>query len=172
MTRDDLLNAFAGAAGEIGGYFAGLDAARFMEGNAQTWSPAHHLDHLIRSNKRTAYALGLPRERLIERTPDSLTRSFSQIRSLYGLALAQGARAFGDFLPEPVGTQSEIVSTFKGTIGLLGHHATVYWTDADLNAWAMPHPALGVLSVREMLFFTLMHNQHHAQGVRAAQEQL
>ena len=32
---------------------------------------------------------------------------------------------------------------------------------ADLDAVLLPHPLLGKLTVREMLFFTVYHVQHH-----------
>ncbi len=37
------------------------------------------------------------------------------------------------------------------------------WSDAQLDRRCLPHPLLGKLSVREMLFFTLYHNLHHVQ---------
>ena len=39
------------------------------------------------------------------------------------------------------------------------------WTEHDLDACGMPHPILGVLSVREMLLFELYHNTHHERGI-------
>jgi hypothetical protein len=35
------------------------------------------------------------------------------------------------------------------------------WSEAELDAYRLPHPLLGRLSVREMMFFTLLHNRHH-----------
>ena len=35
------------------------------------------------------------------------------------------------------------------------------WSDEDLDNTLLPHPLLGKLTVREMLFFTIHHVQHH-----------
>ena len=35
------------------------------------------------------------------------------------------------------------------------------WSDADLDRYQMPHPLLGKITVREMLFFTVYHQHHH-----------
>jgi hypothetical protein len=35
------------------------------------------------------------------------------------------------------------------------------WDEAPLDRYCLPHPALGRLTVREMLFFSLYHNAHH-----------
>lgn len=41
------------------------------------------------------------------------------------------------------------------------------WSEADLDRVRMPHPILGPLTVREMLFFTLYHDGHHVEAARA-----
>jgi hypothetical protein len=40
------------------------------------------------------------------------------------------------------------------------------WSERQLDRIRLPHPVLGKLSVREMLFFTLYHNQHHIEAVK------
>ncbi len=39
------------------------------------------------------------------------------------------------------------------------------WSEAALDRYRLPHPLLGKLTVREMLFFTLYHNAHHLDQV-------
>jgi len=44
------------------------------------------------------------------------------------------------------------------------------WSEAALDRWRLKHPLLGMLSLREFGFFTLLHNIHHvhvAEGRRA-----
>jgi hypothetical protein len=40
------------------------------------------------------------------------------------------------------------------------------WPEAKLDAIQLPHPLLGNLTVREMLFFTLFHQSHHMDVIR------
>lgn len=35
------------------------------------------------------------------------------------------------------------------------------WSEKDISRILLPHPVLGKLSVREMMFFTIHHNDHH-----------
>ena len=35
------------------------------------------------------------------------------------------------------------------------------WSERAMDRYRLPHPLLGQLTVREMLFFTLYHNVHH-----------
>jgi hypothetical protein len=41
------------------------------------------------------------------------------------------------------------------------------WSETDLDRYRLPHPLLGRLTVREMLFFTVQHLAHHASKVEA-----
>jgi hypothetical protein len=41
------------------------------------------------------------------------------------------------------------------------------WSERALDRFRLPHPALGQLTVREMLHFTLYHNLHHVENVAA-----
>lgn len=166
VSRDNLLTALAGAATEIGHYFGGLDAAVFLDGTEERWAPAHHLDHLIRSNGPVAGGLGVARARLQVLPPQHRPKNYAEVRNSYQAVLATGARASGRWLPQPEGTQAALVERYRASLDALAQ-ALEGWTDPELDAWAMPHPALGVLSVREMLLFTLMHNRHHEGGVRA-----
>lgn len=43
--------------------------------------------------------------------------------------------------------------------------ATGRWREWQLDRLRLPHPALGNLTVREMLFFTIYHHAHHVENV-------
>ena len=40
------------------------------------------------------------------------------------------------------------------------------WSEDQLDRYQLPHPAMGKMTVREVLFFTVYHNAHHARRVR------
>lgn len=35
------------------------------------------------------------------------------------------------------------------------------WSEADLDAYILPHPLLGKVTIREMMMFTVYHVGHH-----------
>ena len=35
------------------------------------------------------------------------------------------------------------------------------WPKGSLDKYQLPHPLLGKITVREMLYFTIYHTQHH-----------
>ena len=165
-TLGEILTALEQVGGEVTAYLGGLPAAVFSGGSDEDWSPGHHLKHLVLSNTPVASALTLPRGRLPVRDTAQAHRSYSEMRAFYQGALSTGARAFGPFLPTLDGTQTEAVAGYTGSAELL-NHACLHWSEPELDGYAMPHPVLGLLSVREMLFFTVHHNQHHLNGVRS-----
>jgi DinB superfamily len=168
-TSEDIRAALEQVEQGIVALFSGLSTAAFFGGSDEHWSPGHHLKHLILSNRPVAYALTLPREKLRIWDAGQPRRSYSEILALYQAALGTGVRASGPFLPTLEGTQAEAVAEYSGCTELL-KQSSLRWTGPDLDRYAMPHPVLGLLSVREMLYFTVLHNRHHLNGVKARLE--
>jgi hypothetical protein len=40
------------------------------------------------------------------------------------------------------------------------------WNEDELDIYVLPHPLLGKLSIREMLYFTCLHTDHHYNTIR------
>ncbi|MFC4455814.1 DinB family protein [Deinococcus sonorensis] len=167
VTQEQTGQALAAIRDELRALAGTLPSEQFFRGSGERWSVAHHLDHLVRSNQPVASALTLPKDRLLPWT--GAPRSFTEVQTLYRAALGGGAKASGRFLPDPQGTQQELLDRYASSIEQLTHGLTG-WAGPDLDRFALPHPVLGPLSVREMLFFTVYHNQHHLQGIRARLE--
>lgn len=171
--KDEIVTALEQTAQEIKGYFSGLTPQQFYSGTQQHWAPAHHLQHLTPSVRPVALGLKTPKLllSLLSLGKPVPKHTYAKIRDTYRRALAGGnARATGVFAPRLEGGVYEadrskvLEGFFKAHTSLVG--ALDPWGDQSLDEYAMPHPALGQLSVREMLFFSLYHNRHHPQGAR------
>ncbi|HEV2846202.1 MAG TPA: DinB family protein [Thermoanaerobaculia bacterium] len=150
-----------------------FETARFFSPLDEAWSPADNVRHLVKSNRPVALAMGLPRLVLYLRFGIGRRRSrgYSDLRAVYHDALGTGLTA-GRFSASPVAAeertaegQERAIRTLAGTFDALGN-ALHRWPENALDRARLPHPGLGLLTVREMLFFTLYHNTHHVQGVR------
>jgi hypothetical protein len=158
-------------------YWGSLAPADFFAPMAGAWSPADHVRHLVKSNRPVARALGLPRLLLLLRFGPALraSRSYSSLRASYQEALRGGVRA-GSYAPSPLAaeehTEAERLATLaRWSDGLSAlEAATRRWGERGLSRLRLPHPALGLLTVREMLCFTLYHNTHHVLGVAARRQ--
>ncbi|HEX6902540.1 MAG TPA: DinB family protein [Thermoanaerobaculia bacterium] len=149
-----------------------FETAAFFAPQGEAWSPADNVRHLVKSNRPVAWALGLPRIVLyfrfgLARRP---SRRYSEIFSTYKEALGAGLKA-GRFTasPVPAGEQTDenrerALDALNGTFDALGN-ALRRWPERAMDRARLPHPGLGLLTVREMLLFTLYHNTHHVMGV-------
>jgi hypothetical protein len=149
-------------------YLRSLPVEAFARPQGEKWSPADHVRHLTKSVRPLAMALGLPRFVLWLRfgRAAGASRSFTLMRETYLARLAGGATA-GRFAPspqplpaDPSAHREEVLKTWESVDAELGSRIEG-WDEAALDRYRLPHPALGSLTVREMLFFTLYHNAHH-----------
>ena len=153
-------------------FFARIDEEQFLAGPTGVWSPAENLVHLIKSCAPVIMALNIPRTALRIRFGwvKHELRTLAQVRHTYvHEALANGGKAGGPFLPEVLeplaGAQARILAKWQEK-GVELQAALEKWSDKALDQYLLPHPLLGKMTVREILFFTLYHNLHHVNDVQ------
>ncbi len=153
---------------ECEAYLRSLPAEVFVQRQGEKWSPAEHVRHLSKSVRPLALALGLPRFVLWLRfgRGSGASRTFEVVRETYLARLAAGATA-GRFTPSPQSPPNDaaayretVLASWRGANTDL-RARIAGWDEKALDRCQLPHPALGKLTVREMLFFTLYHNAHH-----------
>lgn len=164
----DILRELRRVHAESEAYLRSLPAADFVAAQGEKWSPADHARHLAKSVRPLGMALGLPRFILWLRfgRGSAGSRTFPQMREAYLARLAAGAQA-GRFAPsaqaapaDPEAYREKVLAAWNAANAELQARLGA-WEEAALDRYRLPHPALGKLTVREMLFFTLYHNAHH-----------
>jgi len=154
-------------------YWATFSDAEFFAPVDTAWSPADNVRHLSKSVRAVQQGLRLPPfvVRLVFGAASGPARDYETIRTIYRDRLAQGASA-GRFAPAPKPAAADPAAERRRI--MRAHEASVAdltariakWSEAQLDSRALPHPLLGKLSVREMLFFTVYHNTHHVANVQ------
>jgi hypothetical protein len=171
LSRTEIVETFRNVREWGSRFWNGIAAEMFFVSRDGAWSPADHVRHLIKSNRPVAGALTMPKALLLIRFGIAFrpSRSYSGLRDVYREALDGGLKA-GGFSPRPLATDEQtfaerdkILTSWACTLGTLAE-ATTNWSDRSLDRLRLPHPGLGLLTVREMLFFTLYHNTHHVHG--------
>lgn len=128
------------------------------------WTPAQQIDHILRAVRPVAMAMRLPKWFLrwrfgkLNRPP----RDYDALVARYKEKLAAGGRASGRFVPPaiPAKQVEHIAKALETTVTALVR-TVGRWSEQELDTVLLPHPLLGKLTVREMLFFTIYHVQHH-----------
>jgi len=151
-------------------WFTEIPAEDFFTRHGEVWSPSDNLDHLIKSHKPIAKALKLPKFTLqaMFSKPKKPSMTYEELCQVYRNELAKGAQASGRYLPNQVNPgenaeekKKELLDQFLTASTELVSIAEK-WEDADLDGYILPHPLIGKLTIREMLFFTIYHNLRHA----------
>lgn len=171
-TKDEIVAAFGDLVRNGSAFWGGFPPEVFIAPIGEAWSPADNLRHLRKSTKPVTNALRMPSivPSLLFGKPAAPSRSFSEVRDVYQAALAGGVTA-GKFTPavKPIVSdaatyQKEVIGEWSEVVNGLAKVVDGF-SEAALDASQLPHPAIGKLTVREMLFFTLYHHTHHAATV-------
>ncbi len=174
-TRAEILQALSSVEDEVASFFASLSEDEFVLRIEDAWTPAEHLVHLNTSVNAVARGISLSPWLLRVRFGRARvpSRSYEEMRESYRARLAEGGGATGPYVPPREETaagavtarRAEILARWQRVNARL-RAALEGWSERNLERIRLPHPLLGKLTVREMLFFTLYHNQHHIVAVK------
>lgn len=133
------------------------------------WTTGQQLEHLIKSVAPLNRGLKLPKFLLKLRfgTFQREEHTYDELVQSYYEALERGGKASKPYIPEavPLHRKKELLTRYK-----LHKHNLItildLWSGEQLSTYQAPHPLLGTLSVRELLFFTICHNYHHLENIK------
>lgn len=169
QSKTEITTGLDTAFGQLSQWFVDQPDTEFEKGPDGKWTSGQHLDHLIRSVAPLNMILNKPKLaiRTLFGKPNRPGRSFGQVLEKHRTKLAGGGQAAGQFLPKPVTVdkKSKMLLSYQGERDRL-IRCVDSWQEEQLDSYLLPHPLLGKMLVREMLFFTIFHNQHHLQNLR------
>lgn len=150
-------------------YIAGLNKEEFESTPNGKWSAGQNLEHLIRAIQPLQQAYGLPKFvlHILFGKTNRPSRSYGEIVAKYKSKLTAGGRASGPFIPPLI-----IFERKDGLIKKYEHQKKKLiakiekQTEENLDKYILPHPLLGKVTLREMLFFTIHHNEHHLESLK------
>ncbi|MBL7808473.1 MAG: DinB family protein [Saprospiraceae bacterium] len=145
-----------------------LNEQEYVQAPEGKWNAGMQLEHLCKSVAPVNLAFSLPAFliRLVFGKANRPSRSYEALVEKYQLKLSAGGRASAPFVPE----ESRFSERDKWSIKLqklikkLSTRVEGF-SEEQLDSLILPHPLLGKLTLREMLFFTIYHAQHHQKSV-------
>ncbi|MCA6379411.1 MAG: DinB family protein [Cytophagales bacterium] len=140
-----------------------LNDSQLLIASPGKWNAVQLLDHIVRSVSPVSLALSLPAFllRLIFGTANRKSRSYEELVARYHDKLKAGGRASGRFVPPPKTDSVEKLSTNLSKVVQALARRIDRFSETQLDRLILPHPLLGKLTLREMLYFTIYHVQHH-----------
>jgi len=141
-----------------------FDEKTFTASSNNKWSASQELDHIIRAVQPVVLAYYLPSFllKLLFGKANRPSKSYEALVDKYQLKLAGGGRAGGRFIPKGMSYKSRDSALMKleslvDRLIMSTETKTEQWLDHTI----LPHPLLGKLTMREMLYFTAYHVEHH-----------
>jgi len=129
------------------------------------WPIAHHIYHLVKTTRAINQGMNMPKLAMRamfgkcnrpERTQDELQKKYKD-------ALVQsGMKAPPKYIAESNRNfeKEEIIQKFNTTLDEL-KTALDKWDEQKMSEYILPHPAIGKCTIREMMYFTIYHTNHH-----------
>jgi hypothetical protein len=133
------------------------------------WTAAENIRHLCTGTKATTLAFTLPKFllALVYGKPSHTSHSYSKLVDNYQKKLEAGAKATGAYVPEKMDfNKDKLLEKLRRGGEKLVAAITEKWTDEQLDHYQVKHPILGLLTLRELAYFTIYHNGHHLATIR------
>lgn len=128
------------------------------------WTPGQQVDHLYRSLEPLNKGLKAPEFALkaMFGKADHPSVSYEELVARYQSELAAGGTAPAPFRPETIAFERKrgLLADLRDQVERLTKSIEKF-DEEKLDKLVLPHPLLGKLTIREMLYFTIYHGEHH-----------
>ena len=137
----------------------------------EKWNAVQQLDHIIKSVSPVNMALGLPKFLVNWKfgVANRPSKTYTELVNKYDLKLLDGGKASSPFVPadsNPTNKETQLIRLTALVTKL--NQKTAKHSEEDLDKYILPHPLLGKLTFREMLYFTACHVAHHQKLIEKA----
>jgi len=135
----------------------------------EKWTMAGHLYHLIKSTRAVNKGLEMPR--LAMRTMfgknNREERTYQETLTKYENVLDTGVKAPPNVSAKPgrIFDKAALIQRFEDELKQLKKHLEK-WDEKKLSEYVLPHPAIGKMTIRELMYFTEFHTAHHLKTLR------
>jgi hypothetical protein len=164
MNKKDIITHLQSNHQQFADYIQSLSTTEFMHRKDNKWTAGQQIDHIVKAVSPVVLAFSLPRiaPRLLFGKSNRKGKTYDELVTKYKDRLADGGKASGRFVPKEVPMGEKFLLPKQ----------VMYYTnqlckkiekssEEELDTYILPHPLLGKLTFREMLYFTIYHVQHH-----------
>lgn len=133
------------------------------------WSVAQNVQHITIGLTRIAAYLGLPKSTIEAKFGLSgrASKSLETMTKVFRNAFENGIQSTDSYLPEENPQTNIAILIIQGKDQLKSAIENLQrWSEDDLDQYHCPHPFLGKITVREILYFMVFHLQHHHETIK------
>ncbi len=168
MTKQEISNKLTSNHQVFTDLIVALSDSDFTFAPPGKWTAGQQLDHILRAVSPLTKILALPKFliKLIFGRANRPSKDYEGLVKKYHTKLESGGKATGRFIPAMVEPkQKEILrNKLLHAVAQLIKNIDAY-SEQQLDTYILPHPLLGKLTLREMMYFTIYHVEHHRKAV-------
>lgn len=153
----------------VAAYFGDLPMPEAGLRSSEAWAPLDDLRHLTLAVAATTRGFRIPANELDRRlgAPVGPGRSREEVDRVASAGLKAGGVASPAITPAALtrdeatdATRDRCVQEWRGACDAF-RDAVGLWSDPELDRHQVPHPFLGLFTLREWTHFHILHAQHH-----------
>lgn len=141
-----------------------LSPDEFVARVDEKWTAGQQLEHIFLSVKPLVQVLGFPKFaiKMLFGKADRPSRTYADLVAKYKSKINNGGKAGGRFVPEEISAlqRKKIADQLSDSIARLNAKINRF-SEKELDDLVLPHPLLGKVTLREMIYFTIFHVEHH-----------
>jgi hypothetical protein len=147
-------------------YLSSLDDRAFMYSHQnEKWTAGQQADHIYRSLMPVHLILKFPKWTIKQLlgTANRPSKSYDELVAKYYYKLENRTGTPPKFFAPkeiPVSIKPIVFAKVQNNLNKICNSIEGY-TEEELDEYILPHPLLGKVTLREMMYFTILHVEHH-----------
>jgi hypothetical protein len=135
------------------------------------WSVAENLEHLRLSFAKSWKGLFIPKfiSKMMFGKPAHQSLPYEVLEEAYKQKLKTGAKASKEYMPlidRNKSSKEDLMKRFEQTATRYLNEIRYYWEEKTIDEYQFPHPILGNITARELMYFNIFHCWHHFNTMR------
>lgn len=154
---------------DFSNYIDSLDEKEFSFTNSSTWTAGQQLDHIVKSVAPINTFMKLPdfSKKLMFGKNKGNSRTSDEVINDYLDKLEKGGKAPSAYVPKsiPFSQKADLISKLNYIIKKIVSSIEKL-NEKDIDTFRAPHPLIGKLTVRELVYFSIYHVGHHQKSIQ------
>ncbi len=170
MTKEELQKELKVSFNRVIDWLEAQDNNAFELGPESKWTTSQQLDHLHRATKAINNGMKVPKIMLRWKfgLANRPSRTFQDLDRKYKAKIANLPKDFKQPAPPRLfnnADKNDRLNKYRAVANVMIGNAEK-WTEKNLDKYIMPHPAVGKITMREFLMWTIIHNEHHLKSLQ------
>lgn len=170
MTREEISEKLLKSNKEFSSYITSLNEEDYEYSYNEKWNAGQQMEHIYKSTTPINNALLLPKAimKMNFGKANRPSRTYDELTARYDEKLKLGGKAPSQFKPDetPFEKRQKLADNLMKATHTLVKRLKKF-SEEDMDILILPHPLLGKITLREMVYFTNYHTLHHLKHTKA-----